>query len=300
METINEFTPDEFLKTIKEVPTVPFHKFELLTSKYGENCLYCFVEGHDYPYYQIRIENISDKKCELIDSKGKKGVLATYKFLKDKPEYDKYKKLFFVDRDYDDNTNIDDKIYVTPGYSVENFYGTIDCYKKIIKGTYHIYEDNPKYNLCVELYNRLLNEFINATSCFCAWYRCTKCKVNHEVKLSESFPERYATFQSDSIVKSDYDLVSLNNDHPNVDDVTINEFEESIAYIDNNIFNIRGKYVMQFIEFIIQLLNKDSKTCKRYTDSKVDFELNRKTLIGRLSAYADSPNCLRNYILQHS
>ena len=94
METINEFTPDEFLKTIKEVPTVPFHKFELLTSKYGESCLYCFVEGHDLPYYSVRVEAIASMSCYCIDSGGKKNVIAINDFLREKEEYFKYKTLF--------------------------------------------------------------------------------------------------------------------------------------------------------------------------------------------------------------
>lgn len=294
------FTPDVMLEHAESIASTAFARFNHAISNHGIETLYCFVEGHDLPYYHIRINTISGKTCKLINSKGKKGVLAIYNMLKNKPEYNRYKKLFFVDKDYDDNDSLEGNIYVTPGYSVENFYGSIDCFKNIIEGTYHIYEDNPKFTLCIELYSRLKDDFINATSCFCAWYRCTKCKVNHKVELSESFPDCYATFQSDSIVKSDYDLVSLNRDYPDVDDVTNDEFEESVAYIDNNIFNIRGKYVMQFIEYIIKLLNKDSKTCKRYTDSKVEFEPNRKTLIARLSGYADTPNCLRDYILHHS
>ena len=300
MEQI-DFTPKGLSDKIEKTITVPFQRFEKCTSDFGVEHLYCFVEGHDdLLYYNVRVEAISGKQCSFVDSGGKKNVIALHEMLKGKKEYAKYKTLYFVDRDYDDNSNINNEIYITPGYSVENFYGSINCFKNIIKGTYHIYEDNPKFSICIELYNHLKDDFINATSCFCAWYRCTKSKVNHEVELSESFPERYATFHSDSIVKSDYDLVSLNNDYPNVDDVTTDEFEESVSYIDNNIFNIRGKYVMQFIEYIIQLLNKDSKTCKRYTDSKVEFETNRKTLIARLSAYADNPNCLREYIIQHS
>lgn len=191
-------------------------------------------------------------------------------------------------------------IYITPCYSIENFYGSIDCFKKLLVGTYHVYEDNPKYNLCLELYNQLSDSFIKTTSCFCAWYRCTKQKGNHEVELKESFPEKYASFTSNAIVPTNYDLTILNSDYPNVDDVTTDELNESLDYIDNNINNIRGKYVMQFIEFIIQLLNRDSKTKKKYTESKVEFEQNRKTLITRLSAYADTPICLRNYVMHHA
>lgn len=296
MEQKNEISPDALLSKIENTDTVPFQRFVLQTNSYGKERLYCFIEGYDLPYYQHRIELITGKKCSCIDSGGKKNVISVNELIRQKAEYSKYKILYMVDSDYDDNSNVHDSIYITPCYSIENFYGTLDCYIKLIEGTYHIYEDNPKYSLCLELYNRLSTEFINATSCFCAWYRCAKRKVNHEVELKESFPEQYASFTSNSITKTNYNLAVLNSDYPNVDDVTTDELNESLDYIDNNINNIRGKYVMQFIEFIIQVLNRDSKTNKKYTDTKVEFEQNRKTLITRLSAYADTPNCLKNYV----
>ncbi len=300
MEQNNEISPDALLNKIESTDTVPFHRFVLLTNSYGNNHIYCFVEGYDLPYYKPRIELISNKGCSCIDSGGKKNVISVNQLIRQKNEYSNYKILYMVDSDYDDNSNVHDSIYITPCYSIENFYGTLDCYKKLIEGTYHIYEDNPKYSLCIELYNRLSADFINATSCYCAWYRCTKQKVHHEVELKESFPERYATFNANSIVKANYNLSILNNDYPNVDDVTIDELNESLEFIDNRIINIRGKYVMQFIEFIIQLLNRDSRTNKKYTESKVDFEQNRKTLIARLSTYADTPTCLRNYVMNYA
>lgn len=302
MEQKNDFTSESFLSKLESTLTVPFLRFVLLTNSYGTNHLYCFVEGYDLPYYSIRIETISGKECSYIDSGGKKNVVAVNEFIRQRKEYSNYKILYMVDRDYDENSTVHESVYITPCYSIENLYGTLDCFKKLIAGTYHIYEDSPKYNLCIDLYNRLSNAFINATSCFCAWYRCTKCKVNHEVELKESFPEQYASFDtnSHSIVKANYDLSVLNNDYPNVDDVTTDELNESMEYIDNKIINIRGKYVMQFIEFIIQLLNRDSRTNKTYTESKVEFEQNRKTLITRLSAYADTPTCLRNYVMTYA
>lgn len=191
------FTPDAMINHAEEIASTAFSRFNHLINNHDINTLFCFVEGHDMSYYSIRVNLISGKNSSFIDSKGKKGVLEVYQLLKTMHEYDKYKKLYFVDRDYDNNAQNDD-IYITPGYSVENFYGTIDCYKNLIQGTYHIYEDNPKYQLCIELYNKNLQEFLDATSLFCAWYKCTKSKVRHEVELSDSFPNKYAAYTNNS------------------------------------------------------------------------------------------------------
>ena len=37
---------------------------------------------------------------------------------------DDKKNLYFIDRDYDNNENIPDSIYVTSSYSIENYYFT--------------------------------------------------------------------------------------------------------------------------------------------------------------------------------
>ena len=129
----HSFTPDVMLEHTESIASTAFARFNHAISVHDIETLYCFVEGHDWPYYHIRISAISGKSCEVIVSNGKKSVLAIYNLLNKIPEYNRYKKLFFVDRDYDDNSNIDKNVYVTPGYSVENFYGSIDCFKNIIK-----------------------------------------------------------------------------------------------------------------------------------------------------------------------
>ena len=296
----NGFTAEEMLDYAENMETTAFSKFVLKLSKYGSSCIYCFVEGYDLPYYKIRVEAISGKKCSFVDSGGKKAVVKTFDLIKSKPEYNKYKILYFVDRDYDNNNNILQNIFVTPCYSIENLYGTEDAFKNLIEGTYHIDEQNPKYQKNILLYHQEKDSFLNATKVFCAWYRCVKNKPNHDVELGESFPSKYATIGPNSITCHECNATILNNDYPQIDNISKDELDNSIAYINNDLANIRGKYVMQFMEYLIQLLNRDSNNSKVYTDTKVSFEQNRKTLITRLSAYADTPDILREYIVKYA
>ena len=60
--------------------------------------------------------------------------------------------------------------------------------------------------------------------------------------------------------------------------------------------SIRGKYVFDFIEYITCCLNRDSQGNKKYTEGKISFEKNRKTLLSRLSPYADTPTNLIDYV----
>ena len=294
------FTAEEMLEYAENSETTAFSKFVLKISQYGASYIYCFVEGYDLPYYKIRVEAISGKKCSFIDSGGKKAVVKTSDLIKSKSEYSKYKILYFVDRDYDDNSNISQDIFITPGYSIENLYGTENAFINLIEGTYHLEELNPKHKKCISLYHQEKESFISATKFFCAWYRCVKNKPNHNVELGESFPSKYATIGPNSIICHECNISILNDDYPNIENISNSELNKSIAYINNDISNIRGKYVMQFIEYLIQLLNRDSKNNKKYTETSVSFEQNRKTLITRLSAYADTPDILRNYILKYA
>lgn len=55
--------------------TTSLIKFELLTSKFGDKHVYCFVEGYDMQYYISRIRDISGKEAYAIECKGKKMLL---------------------------------------------------------------------------------------------------------------------------------------------------------------------------------------------------------------------------------
>lgn len=293
---INEFSPEALLYKANSNITTAFNRFVLKTSIHGTVPIYCFVEGHELAYYNVRVESITGKDCQFIEAKGKKAVIGIHHFLKSQTEYIKYKTLYFVDKDYDDNSHIDTDIYITPGYAVENFYASEKCYKKIIQGIFHIEEDNPKYSKCISLYNNEKIKFIEAASPLCAWYKCVKNKKHQGVELGNTFPDKYAKIGPASIDIIDTSLKTIAQDYPDCDPISQEEFDAELSNIKLDINNIRGKYVIQFIEYLLLFLCKDSTTRKEYTDSKTSFEKNLKTILSRLSTHADTPLCLRTYI----
>lgn len=295
---MNKFSPDILLSLANSNVSTAFNRFVLKTANHGLSTIYGFVEGYDLSYYSVRVESITGLNSEFIEAKGKTSVIGIYNFISSKPEYKKYKILYFIDRDYDDNSCIDSDIYVTPGYAVENFYGTERSYKKIIQGIYHIDEDNPKFSECIKLYNREKNMFIAAVAPLCAWYKCIKKKQHQGVELGETFPSKYADIGPLSIYIKNNSLETIVQDFPNCETVTKEEFNVTLLEVKQDINNIRGKYVMQFIEYLIKILNNDSRTRKIYTDNKVSFEQNFKTLLARLSTYAETTECLRKYIIR--
>ncbi|MBR6062681.1 MAG: DUF4435 domain-containing protein [Bacteroidales bacterium] len=300
MEQI-DFTPKGLSDKIEKTITVPFQRFEKYTSDFGVEHLYCFVEGHDLPYYNVRVEAISGKQCSIVDSGGKKNVIALHEMLKGKKEYAKYKTLYFVDRDYDDNSALDQAIYVTPCYSIENLYASNKAFMKIVEGLFHVYSDNEKQKKCIELYEAKKQEFTTGASLFCAWYKCVRSKTVNTVKLNDDFPSNYVDIGvKGKIIIYDYDLHKMNTDYNLIEPISPEELSNAKVFIDTDpINNIRGKYVLQFLEYMINLLSNDSKTNKTYTESKITIPQNRKLLVSNLSSYADIPDILREYIKNH-
>ena len=143
------------------------------------------------------------------------------------------------------------------------------------------------------------NKMLSATKIFCAWYKCVRnMKGENHVELSESFPADISIIGPDNIMEVNNNLGYINAKYPNVPNVGSVELNASLQEINDDLLNIRGKYVFDFIEYIACVLNKDVKGQKKYTEGKVSFEKNRKTLLSRLSPYAETPASLRDYVFR--
>lgn len=299
MIRITSYTPEALTQIANESISVLIHKFSCLISNGQNDDLYCFVEGHDLPYYNSRIEAISGRRCVFIDSKGKKNVIKACCYFNNQPNYANYTKLYFVDHDYDDNSNLDSAIYVTPCYSVENLCVSNVSFAKMMKGVYNVDVDNPKYELVMTFFETEKNKMLSATKTFCAWYKCVRnMQGENHVELSESFPADISVIGPDYIMEVNNNLEYINAKYPNIPNVGSVELDASLQEINNNLINIRGKYVFEFIEYITCVLNKDVKGQKKYTEGKATFEKNRKTLLSRLSPYAETPTSLRDYVFR--
>lgn len=293
------YTPETLTQIANGSISVIIHKFSCLLRNGQDGDLFCFVEGHDLPYYNSRIESISGRHCVFIDSKGKKNVIKVCRYFNSQPNYAIIKKLYFVDCDYDDNSNLDSAIYVTPCYSVENLCVSKASFAKMMKDVYNVDVDNPKYGLVMEFFETEKNKMLSATKTFCAWYKCVRnMQGENHIELSESFPSDISVIGPDNIMEVNNNLEYINAKYPNVPDIDSVKLDAALQEINDDLLNIRGKYVFEFIEYIACLLNKDVKGQKKYTEGKASFEKNRKTLLSRLSPYAETPNSLREYVFR--
>lgn len=115
------------LDILDEKILTPAASYIKILSQYKKdnNTIFCFVEGNeDISFYSQFIERYKENDLKFIVCNGKENVIDNYNSLS-WSFYDKKRVLFFMDKDFDDfigNTLVlDDNIFVTELYSIENY-----------------------------------------------------------------------------------------------------------------------------------------------------------------------------------
>ena len=298
----------EELRKGRDRSQVAYQEFMLHVSQ-NKDGLFCFFEGKDTPYYSPRIKRFT-ANYHPIKCGGKDKVLEVYRLISKHTEYKKYKKAFFVDRDFDDLLNNPD-IFETPCYSIENFYTSINVFKEILKNSFGLSEVSEAYQTCLTLYTQRQQEFHQATLLFNAWYACliylrNTTKVETGVNLSDKLGGDKATknfiiFTLESISKN-YTIETIRQNFPSALNVSQNALNQKLIELSNcehsKVF--RGKYEMWFVVTMIDLLVQDSNNKHNYLKEKIKFsfssKLSNEQAIELFSNYAETPDCLMAYL----
>lgn len=139
--------------------------------------MFLFFEGtDDFKYYCPRISILcNEKEYKKYDCNGKQNVLRIYDMITNQTQKDsKTIKMFFVDKDFDDNSNIDNEIYVTPTYSIENLYFTDIAIKKMILAEMGLSEHSKydkddfitAYNYIIGYRNKIIKDMLYGNACY--------------------------------------------------------------------------------------------------------------------------------------
>ncbi|MBE9183872.1 DUF4435 domain-containing protein [Microcoleus sp. LEGE 07076] len=301
----------EKLRKSREKSQVAYAEFALHTKK-GKDGLFCFFEGNDNAYYVPRIKRFTDNYYP-INCGGRDKVLEVYRLITIHAEYDKYKKAFFIDRDFNEPLPPHNPpIFETPCYSIENFYASVDVFKEILKNELHLSEvSDEAFQVCISLFTQRQQEFHQATSLINAWYACL-IEIRNQtgnqtgVNLVDKLPKDFIHFTLDSVVQK-YDCETIKHKFPQALEVS-----EDILNIKLDDFTrceqyktFRGKYEMEFVVTMIQLILQDSSNSKNYIKDKIKFtfgeKLSNEQAISLFSVYAETPESLNNYLaLLHS
>jgi hypothetical protein len=289
------------LRSSRDKATVVFVEFTRLYKQY-ESALFCFFEGEDSKYYGIRIKNITRPEKDIYFScKGKEGVLGIYKMLSSRKSYENARKAYFIDRDFDQSIaekNIKE-IYETPCYSIENFYTSVKCFSEILKSEFKLAETDQSFINCISLYTNLQKEFHDAVELLNTWIACQRNRSSI-LNISDLNVQRLVTIDLTKITIN-YTTSDLQNIFPSLPPISQMELDskKSEFLASNRQKSFRGKFEAEFLYvFLNKLMNEANQGSYPYFNQKVKVNLHfsRRTIISDLSQYADTPNCLYEYL----
>lgn len=288
-----------------------WHEFIRVYAKHPA-MLYCFFEGQDDSrYYGMRIKSVVFVSENPIQQnfwcEGKENLISLFHLVISDKRYRNAWVAFFIDRDFDNDGELpnDDRLYVTPCYSIENFYISIEAFKQILRDEFMIQEDHSDFPKTIALYLKLLGEFIDAMEEINAWIYLNRVIEKQNAKssklnLASVSPNVLFTIRIDKVIKK-YKVEDLHNLFPFASLIEQEHLESQVLYFKqfdrSRIF--RGKYLIHFLECLLKLLIDDCNTRrnrKHFSErKKVSLKVSAN-LISELTQYADTPPCLVKFL----
>lgn len=277
---------------------------------------FCFYEGEDGKYYDSRLRREFGNKFFTFRVGNKVEVLKLLKAIK-KDYFDIFPCLmFFVDRDFDFDTIIQDEdLYVTPCYSVENLYVSSTCLERILQTEFLINSYENDYKKCLEdfkciyhTFNQLILEF-NAIK----YIHDMKSHSNSDYDFSNKNTKFIRFELSKSCLGdrlSDMILLAKSKDYQTeinkmlVDlDISQSELQEAKDVLSDKLQKsrcFRGKNQLCFFTTFIYILRQLNKNSKYFEYKRDCVHISPSgNWLSELSQYADEPDSLIKFINDH-
>jgi hypothetical protein len=206
-----------------------------------------------------------------------------------------------VDRDFDQS--IYDmgisKIYETPCYSIENFYTSVQCFSEILKNEFKLTESDENFERCISLYTKLQEEFHDAVELLNAWVACHRDKSS-KLNISDMSVLRFLHIDLNQSIAI-YTINDLYQMFPDMPIISQQELDtkKSELKLNTRQKSFRGKFEIEFLFAVLQkLMSEANQGNYPYFTRKVKvvLSLTKRTIISDLSQYADTPECLYNYL----
>ncbi|PXX98599.1 DUF4435 domain-containing protein [Halomonas sp. LBP4] len=276
----------------------------LIKHRNNPEALFCIYEGEDAKYYGVRIDVYCrfEKRIQ-VPCKGKDDVLRLFERVAKDETLNKAYTAFFVDHDYDgvSERHKNENLYVTPCYSIENFYVTEEAFRNIIVDEFGVseFQEDQEADILVDNYSRCVRELVSEVKQLNAWLalqveRGSKLNVNN-VKLTEFVDVGLHG------VERKYSLESLLVTFPEAKEVSLEEVKEKERELERfGLMNSsRGKFLLEFLRLYMMemksdLVRKEPQFFPR--TRKIKFNLTRYNVLSELSQYAVTPNCLKEFL----
>lgn len=305
MTSLNENTTLlEEMRSGREIAPTAFISF---TSAYDyfNSHIFCFYEGEDGKYYNQKTKTILGENIITIKAGNKKEVLKIWRKIKNDSSYQNVSKCFFVDRDMDKPPeDIDDDLYITPCYSIENLYTTKNVFENILQSEFSCDKFDEDYPKCMSKFTELQEQFNEIMLEFNALVllRNKKSLGNGKVSLSSVKTTNLVVVAIDKITKHtkyEHVITDLKEKLDVSDEEIANSISELKACGEYN-FLFRGKnqldFFVNFIAMLKQLHNNGKFFSKIRACVSIDITSNR---LSELSQYAEFPVCLKEFLNRH-
>lgn len=300
MSSVQEMRKAKQKKVVKYQELV-LKKEELL--KDGVEVVFYLEGKDDIKYYRSRFEEfLEGKKYTHFYVEGKKNVLELKEFF-DKKIIEEFKIRFIVDKDYDEIEK-QEKLYITPTYSIENLYILKESFEKILETYFSLnkYDDEDKddYDKILKLYSKRKNEYLDAIEDVVKWYYFQKNNKVEVKKLKEITKEsnELVVVNLNGIEKK-YNLKKLKELTPEYIEIEESELKKIfILKKEERKLYFRGKYLLEFLEKFIKILVQDvNQKTPIYFSKKRKTSLNISgDVLGSLTNCSKTPDCLKYFL----
>ena len=268
--------------------------------------IFLFFEGKDdFKYYFSKIQQVSNKEYKYYYCNNKENVLKIHNMItKRSGKNNEIIKMFFVDKDFDDNSNIDNDIYVTPTYSIENLYFTDKAIESMIRGEMGLTEqsevDKKDFNIACDYVKQfrdnIIKEILYGNACYSLQIR--KSNKMGVKKPNLTGIKKYADIKNISKLEDIKEKIKNNYIEISEDEIS----EEYKRLSNNPVCLVRGKYLLEkmpkCIDKIVEESNKGAEHagCLFSKKRRMSLNISEATLISNFSNYAEIPECLISYI----
>lgn len=268
---------------------------------------FCFFEGEDYKYYRTRIIQylgIDDNEIFHYDCNGKKEVLKVYD---DLLYYNGVKKIFFIDKDFDEDIN-KENLYQTECYSIENYYVMDTTLKKFLSTEFELNINDDNFIKCIDDYIKRRDEFnklITTLNAYIYYMRNRDMRNPERIKLpddKEILNKFVICIGVDKIESKDIenicDIKTILKDDREINEKEIVLLSNKFEKIDKKEEFYRGKFQIYFLKkFVSNLILQVNKNnyFKEY-EKKITLDINSNT-ISFLSTYAYTSEKLKEFLI---
>lgn len=275
-------------------------------SKFPSEVVWVF-EGKDVKYYSLRVEIITGKRAvAVVNAGGKENVLKVHGFVSANQDSFDSSYACFVDKDFDRHPEKVENLYVTPTYSIENFYVSDSFLAKVLQAhfDFNSHADEKYIYIICRKYRAWLKNFLSSVHYLNAWILLQKGFADYRLNLSSvSLTKLVALSWNAAKLKSmkKYTLRILSKLFPMSKKLRHSDVLNAMSEFQAGEFqsNFRGKYFVDFVFEAISRLISDAKnqTPLLFNRKKtVTLGLSKVNFISDLAGYADTPVCLRNFI----